>query len=144
VDLSEVGLDKCRRLAAERGVRVTTMTADLREFTIVPESWEGIVSIFCHLPRDVRARVYRAAVAGLKPGGVFVFEAYTPRQLEYGTGGPSSEALLVSLHDLLRELSGLRFILAVEKEREVLEGVYHNGVAHVVQVVGIKDGDSPS
>ncbi len=143
VDSSDVGLEKCRRLAAERGVRVTTLTADLGEFAIVPESWEGIVSIFCHLPRDVRTRLYRAAVVGLKPGGVFVLEAYTPRQLAYGTGGPSSEDLLVSLHDLQQELSGLRLIHAIETERSVLEGVYHNGIAHVVQVVGIKDADSP-
>jgi SAM-dependent methyltransferase len=141
VDSSEVGLEKARRLAAGRGVRITTLTADLRDFAIAPESWEGIVSIYCHLPRELRARVYRAAVAGLKPRGVFVLEAYTPRQLEYGTGGPSSEDLLVSLIDLQEELSGLRLTHAVEKEREVLEGVYHHGLAHVVQVVGIKVAD---
>jgi len=138
VDFSEVGLEKAKRLAVERGVRITTLTADLRDLTIEPESWEGVISIFCHLPKEVRAPLYRAVVGGLKPRGVFVLEAYTPRQREYGTGGPSAEELLVSLHDLRQELSGLQFTLAVEKEREVLEGIYHHGLAQVVQVVGVK------
>jgi SAM-dependent methyltransferase len=138
VDSSEVGLDKCRRLADERGVRVTTILADLRDFTIAPESWNGIVSIFCHLPEGIRAPLHRMAVLGLKPGGAFVLEAYTPRQLEYGTGGPSTVERMVTLPVLRDELSGLDLIHALEKEREVREGSFHTGLAHVVQVVGVK------
>jgi len=135
VDQSEVGLAKTRQRADERGVPVQTVQADLRDYPIEPGAWAGIVSIFCHLPPSIRVPLYAAVVRGLRPGGVFILEAYTPRQLGRGTGGPPSAELLVSLEDLTRELAGLEFLHACELEREVREGAYHTGLACVVQVV---------
>ncbi len=145
VDQSEVGLAKAKRLAAERGLTIETMPADLADFPIQSGAWAGIVSIFCHLPRRIRVPLYAAAVRGLQPGGVFVLEAYTPQQIGRGTGGPQDPDMLVSLADLTAELAGLDFIHARELEREVREGAYHTGVASVVQVIGVrKDADSDS
>lgn len=138
VDSSEVGLGKANQLAAEHGVSITTIVADLRDFRIEPESWDGIIAIYCHVPSDIRGPLHRAAVKGLKQGGAFVLEAFSPRQLDYGTGGPSSIDMLMSLEDLESELSGLRLVHAVEIEREVREGSRHTGLASVVQIVGIK------
>jgi SAM-dependent methyltransferase len=84
VDASGVGLRKAQRLAAERGVTIATVHADLAAFDIEPGTWDGIVSIFCHLPPALRADVHRRCVAGLRPGGVLLLEAYTPRQLGMG------------------------------------------------------------
>jgi SAM-dependent methyltransferase len=135
VDQSAVGLERARQLAQSRGVTVECVTADLAEYRIAQGAWSGIVAIFMHLPPSLRAHVYRGAVAGLAPGGVLVVEAYTPRQLAFGTGGPKIAELLVPLADLRRELKGLEFLLAQEAEREVIEGRYHHGTAAVVQVL---------
>jgi SAM-dependent methyltransferase len=135
VDQSEVGLVKARRRAEERGVRVQTQQADLRNFPIQSGAWAGIVSIFCHLPPSIRVPLHAAVVRGLHPGGVFILEAYTPQQLGRGTGGPQSLEMLASLDDLTRELAGLEFLHARELEREVREGAYHSGLASVVQLV---------
>jgi SAM-dependent methyltransferase len=140
VDASTVGLEKAERLAAERGVIIRTEVADLAAFDLDVSCWQGIVSIFCHLPPVVRADVHRRCVAGLAPGGAFVLEAFTPRQLAYGTGGPSREELLVNLATLRRELRDLRLEIAREVERDVVEGRYHTGRAAVVQLLGCKDG----
>jgi SAM-dependent methyltransferase len=86
VDQSEVGLAKTRRRAEERGVRVQTQQADLSNYPIQPGAWAGIVSIFCHLPPSIRVPLHAAVVRGLRPGGVFILEAYTPRQYGRGTG----------------------------------------------------------
>ena len=134
VDASGVGMEKAARLAASRGVRIRTRTLDLSDFNIEPGAWEGIVSIFCHLPPPLRRRVHREVVAGLRPGGLFILEAYTPRQPAYGTGGPSTPDLLMCLPDLKRELRGLDFRVAREIERVVHEGSHHTGLGHVVQV----------
>lgn len=143
VDQSEVGLAKAQRLAAERGLTIETMPADLADFPIQPGAWAGIVSIFCHLPRQIRVPLYAAAVRGLRPGGVFVLEAYTPQQIGRGTGGPQDPDMLVSLADLSAELAGLDFPHARELEREVREGQYHTGVASVVQVIGVRHHVQP-
>jgi len=138
VDSSPVGLAKAARLAEEHRVDLTTIVADLARFPIEPESWEGIVSIFCHLPPDVRQPLHAAVVAGLKPGGVLILESYTPKQLEFGTGGPKTPERTMTLEALQRELAGLDLVHARELEREVCEGIYHTGHAAVVQVVGVK------
>jgi SAM-dependent methyltransferase len=139
VDASAVGLEKARRLAAERGVRLTTLTADLRDFEIQPESWDTVISIFCHVPAAIRVPLHQAVVRGLKPGGIFVLEAFTPRQLGMGTGGPATLEMLMTLAGLRQELAGLRFIQTTELDREVVEGKFHTGLAAVVQVMGVKE-----
>jgi SAM-dependent methyltransferase len=136
VDASAVGLAKAERLADRHGVRVRTVHADLAHYQIEPGAWDGIVSIFLHLPAGLRARVHRDCVAGLRPGGVLLLEAYTPRQLQHGTGGPPSAELMMDADTLRGELAGLDFIELGEREREIREGPFHDGVGAVVQVVG--------
>jgi SAM-dependent methyltransferase len=138
VDASAVGLSKAQRLANERGVTIETRVADLADFHIKPDSWDAIVSIFCHLPSGIRRSVHHKVVAGLRPGGVFVLEAYTPTQLKLKTGGPPTADMLMTLKLLRTELAGLRFIHARELEREVIEGKFHTGRGAVVQVVAVK------
>jgi 2-polyprenyl-3-methyl-5-hydroxy-6-metoxy-1,4-benzoquinol methylase len=139
VDSSDVGLEKARQLASEKGVHITTITADLGEYQIQLNSWDAIISIFCHIPSAVRIPLHQAVVQGLKPGGVFVLEAFTPRQLEMKTGGPGSLDMLMTLASLRRELAGLRFVHAVEIDRNVVEGKFHTGQAAVVQILAVKD-----
>ncbi|MBI3568703.1 MAG: class I SAM-dependent methyltransferase [Gemmatimonadetes bacterium] len=138
VDSSPVGLAKAERLAASRNVRITTVVADLAQFEIAAGAWQGIVSIFVHLPRDLRRAVYTAAVQGLAPGGVFILEAYRPEQLRHGTGGPRSAALLPTLAELRAELDGLEFLHAAEVERSLHEGTHHDGLSAVVQIAARK------
>lgn len=78
----------------------------------------------------------------MKPGGVLILEAYTPKQLEYGTGGPPDPALLMTLADLQSELAGLEFLHGAEVVREVVEGRLHTGLGAVVQVLARKKGES--
>lgn len=134
VDFSPVGLEKARRLAAERGVTIRCVCADLAHYRIEPATWAGIVAIFAHLPAEVRRCVHRQVVGGLRPGGLFILEAYTPAQLDYGTGGPPVAELTMDLATVEAELDGLEFEIARETEREVVEGRYHTGTGHVVQI----------
>ena len=135
VDVSAAGLAKAQRLAAERGVTVTTVCADLASFALEPGAWQGIVSIFAHVPVDVRQRVHAALPQSLAPGGVLLLEAYRPQQVGRGTGGPSDDERMLDLARLRAELGGLEWLLAREVERDVIEGRCHTGPASVVQLV---------
>lgn len=138
VDGSAVGLRKAGELARARGVAINIVHADLRELEIVPQVWDGILACFCHLPVTLRRPLHQAAVRGLKPGGIFILEAFSKEQLAYGTGGPQAPDLLMALDELKQELAGLEFLRAVQIEREVREGQGHTGLASVVQILGIK------
>ena len=138
VDSSQVGLKKAKALAGQRGVQIETCVADLADFEIVPESWDAIISIYCHVDVSIRHALHRKVSAGLRRGGVLVLEAYRPEQLAYGTGGPPALEKLMSLAQLREELAGLEFQHALELEREVIEGQLHTGIGAVVQIIAVK------
>ena len=138
VDSSAVGLAKARALAAERGVHIETVVEDLARFDLGVDRWDGIVSIWCHNPPEVRTRLHRSVVAALRPGGVLLLESYTPKQLDYKTGGPRTPELMMTAAGAREELAGLELIVAEEKLREVHEGTYHDGTSAVLQVIARK------
>ena len=135
VDQSEAGLAKARRLAAARGVEIEAVRADLGNYTIKAGVWSGIIATFAHLPPTIRRQVHAQAVRGLRPGGTFVLEAYTPAQLAFDTGGPKSLELLMTLASLREELAGLELLVGRELERDVIEGDGHTGRGAVVQIL---------
>jgi 2-polyprenyl-3-methyl-5-hydroxy-6-metoxy-1,4-benzoquinol methylase len=139
VDGSEVGLSKAKKLAEANGVTIELVQADLAGFDIGENHWDGIVSIFCPLPSALRKAMHKKVVAGLKPNGVFLSEAYTPNQLKYGTGGGKSADTMTSKESLILELAGLKFIHLIELERDVVEGIYHTGLGAVVQAIASKE-----
>jgi SAM-dependent methyltransferase len=133
-----VGLEKARKLAEQFGVAIETIVADLADYKIEADAWDSIVSISCHVHRDLRKRLHRDVVAGLRTGGTFLLEAYTPDQLEFDTGGPPSAEFLMDVESLKEELDGLEFLHAEELVRDVVEGTHHTGKAAVVQVLARK------
>lgn len=139
VDASLVGLNKARKLAEENGVVVALIHADLADYDLGENKWDGIVSIFCPLPSSLRKNLYKRVIAGLKQNGVFLLEAYTPDQLKHGTGGGNSADVMQSKESLRNELAGLTFNHLVELERNVIEGVYHTGIGAVVQAIATKE-----
>lgn len=139
VDASIVGLNKARKLAEENGVVVEFIHADLADYDLGENRWDGIVSIFCPLPSSLRKQLYKKVEAGLKRSGVFLLEAYTPDQLKHGTGGGSSADVMQSKESLRVELAGLKFRHLIELEREVIEGSYHTGLGAVVQAIASRE-----
>lgn len=143
VDTSIVGLHKAQKWAEANGVTVNWVHADLADYDFGNHEWDGIVSIFCPLLPAVRKKMYDKLQLGLKQGGIFLLEAYTPEQLLYGTGGGHSVDFMQSKKMVRTELHSLTFQHLVELERNVIEGIYHTGLGSVVQAVAIKPKTTP-
>jgi cyclopropane fatty-acyl-phospholipid synthase-like methyltransferase len=95
VDQSIIGLNKALNLARERQTTIKVEQADLEQYQIAPDTYNGVISIFGHFNPNVRRRIHVQAVDGLKKGGFFVLEAYSKEQLAYNTGGPKSLEMLI-------------------------------------------------
>lgn len=141
MDLSDVGLNKALKLASERGVEISTQIADLADYEFGKGEWDGIVSIWAHMPKTVRQYVHAQIAPALKPNGIFIVEAYTEQQLDMeAVGGPpaAQKERFNSLKNMQIELAELEEIVGVEKHRMVSEGTGHHGLSAVVQYVGRK------
>ena len=138
VDASSVGLNKAQKLAEKRGVQIETRVADLSDYDLGLEQWQGIVSIFCHLPPELRQTVHARIAPALAPQGCLLLEGYTPDQLAYGTGGPPSVDLLYHPAMLQQDFSDLTVTWLEAKVRDVSEGSGHTGPGAVVQLIARK------
>lgn len=138
VDGSPFAVEKAKQLAEQRGVTVENIVADLGEFDLGESQWDGIVSIFCHLPPALRQRVHAQIPKALKPNGLFLLESYRPEQLGYKTGGPQVAEMTINLDNLKDEIQGLICLMKQETVRDVTEGSLHTGMAAVTNFIAKK------
>lgn len=138
LDFSDVAQTKGRKLAAEKGVEVDFQLQDLAQWVLDPDpepQWDGVVWIFSHLPSTLRARVCQAVTRRTKPGGILVYEAYTPAQPGLGSGGPKDRDMLMTRDDVLADWPDWRLDVRLV-ERRIFEGPAHQGLSSVVQALG--------
>ncbi|WP_432464271.1 class I SAM-dependent methyltransferase [Agarivorans sp. QJM3NY_33] len=136
VDISNVAIQKLERLAKENNVVIETICADLATFDLGESKWDGIVSIYCHLPPTLRQDLYSRIELAIKPSGVFLLEGYRPEQLVYKTGGPPVASMMISKETLIKELPNFSFRHLEALDRVVNEGINHHGIGAVIQAIG--------
>lgn len=139
VDFSEKALQKSRQLAESRGVALRTELADLYAWNWGEERFDVIVAIFIQFASSAQRPVLHAAMRqALKPGGLLLLQGYTPRQLEYRTGGPSNVDNLYTAEDLRRDFGNLEILELREHDDEIREGPGHSGMSALVDLVARK------
>jgi len=138
VDFSEAGFKKATLLAEKKQVDLNYIISDLSEFDFGLEKWDGIVSIFCHLSPDLRSIVHQKIQTGLRPGGIFIIEAYHPKQLEFSSGGPKDLQMLYTEEILRSNFRNLEWIKLENNLVEIFEGQGHHGLSCVLDGVARK------
>jgi len=139
MDQSAVGMENTAKLAAERSVKVETVVGDLETYPMGESHWAGIVSVWAHVPPALRKMVHAQVTTALRPGGVFVLDAYAPAHLQRpGKGGPPVEAMLMTPQTVREEVAGLHCEMCQQVERDVDEGLYHQGPSTTTQVVAVR------
>ncbi|MGC4116407.1 MAG: methyltransferase domain-containing protein [Myxococcales bacterium] len=136
VDASSVGLEKARKLAAKAGVSVATTISDLASYQPAEGAYDAVVLIYLHLPPALRPRVHLLAQKALKPGGVVILEAFTPRQLGRKSGGPPVAEMLYEPAQVAADFPAVLWDTLAETEVVLDEGTLHRGSAMVVRALG--------
>lgn len=141
MDSSRNAVLKARALAAERGVEVDFHEADIAKWDWAADQFDLVVAIFIQfLDPQARKDVFQGMIRTLKPGGHLLLHGYTPKQLEYGTGGPR---VLENLYTegLLREaFNGMEIVSLRSYDREIDEGDGHSGMSALIDLVARKPG----
>jgi SAM-dependent methyltransferase len=119
VDFSDVALENARQLAAERGVEVELIQADVREWEPPGAAFDLVAVLYLQLPADERRLVLGRAAAAVAPGGTLLVVGHDLQNLNGGWGGPKDPGVLLTPDDVAAELPGLE----IETAERVLRPV---------------------
>jgi 2-polyprenyl-3-methyl-5-hydroxy-6-metoxy-1,4-benzoquinol methylase len=135
-DVADRAVEKARAFAVREGVSVNFAVADCDGFAWPEAMYDGVAAIFVQFADpDMRARLFGRIVRSLTPGGILILQGYTPRQLEYRTGGPPILSHLYTRELLVSAFAEMSIIALRDYEAEVHEGQGHSGRSALVGLV---------
>jgi 2-polyprenyl-3-methyl-5-hydroxy-6-metoxy-1,4-benzoquinol methylase len=135
-DIAPRGVAKARALAARSGVAVDYHVASVEDWPWTAAAFDVVVAIFVQFAAPaVRERLFAGMLQTLKPGGWLLLQGYTPRQIEYRSGGPPRTEHLYT-PALLRTAFAAHEIVELREHDDVLaEGTQHAGMSALIDCV---------
>jgi cyclopropane fatty-acyl-phospholipid synthase-like methyltransferase len=135
-DIAEEGIAKAQKLADARGVSVELRHLDLQGWQWPEAEFDAVVAVFIQFaPPAFRDEIFAGMKRAVRPGGIALLHGYTPKQLEYRTGGPPVVEQLYT-EALLRSAFSDWELLRIEAyERELDEGEGHKGRSAIIDMI---------
>ena len=136
-DFSQKAREKAQELANTYDVNINYHISSIEDF-YTDHQFDAVAVIFLHLPPETRRKMHHKLIGFLKPGGHFILEAFSKKQIGYQTGGPRNLDLLYAGQDVAEDLKSLELIHYKEKLKTIQEGNFHDGKAEVIQLIARK------
>lgn len=139
MDISPVGADKARRLAAERGVTVDIRVADVLEWDWGSGEYDLVVAIFIQfLGPEQRDSVFAGMASTLRSGGRLMIHGYRPEQIALGTGGPKLPENMYTEELLTTCFAGMNVEHVASYDAVLEEGAGHRGESALIDFIATK------
>lgn len=139
IDFSPAAQAKARSLAEKRGVSLTIEQADVHNWAYPEAAFDVVVEIFTQFSTPAeRPQKWAGMRRALKSGGLLIVEGYTPKQIEYGTGGPRQAEHLYTRAMLEEAFGDFADVVIVQEELEIWEGDGHGGMSAVIGLTARK------
>jgi SAM-dependent methyltransferase len=136
MDGSAVAIAKARALSSSRRATVDFHHADIAAWRWAPDAYDAVLAVFIQFaPPPLRSGIHAGIARTLRPGGLLLMHGYAPRQIGYGTGGPSSAENMYTLPVLLADFPGWEVLHAADRDVVLDEGPAHVGKSAVVDFV---------
>ena len=140
VELSTVAVEKARRLASNRKTELHFLVADMLAPDWPPpvmhDNFDWVLGIFIQFAGPTERPQQFAAMKRLtRPGGRILLQGYTPKQLEYRTGGPSAVENLYTRELLQEAFADWEIEELTDYEDEVDEGAGHKGRSALIGLI---------
>lgn len=138
LEFAPSAIAKARKLAEARGVAVDFQQVDVLKHDW-PATYDLVFGIFIQFvgPAD-RARLFDGMQRSTRPGGLILLHGYTPKQLDYGTGGPRAVENLYTEELLRQAFNGWDILECRSHERVLDEGKVHSGMSALIDFAARK------
>jgi cyclopropane fatty-acyl-phospholipid synthase-like methyltransferase len=140
LEFAPTAIERAEALAHSKGVTVDFRQTDLlRDDWVEEGNYDLVVGVFIQFvgPED-RARQFDGMKDSCKPGGLVLLHGYTPKQLEFGTGGPPFAENMYTEAQMRADFAGWEILECRAYEREVQEGRGHVGMSALLDFVARK------
>ena len=143
IEFSAVAIEKARRLAAGRRAEVRFVLADMLAPdwppVVLHGAFDWVIAIFIQFtgPKE-RERQFAVLKLLAQAGGRILLQGYTPKQLDYGTGGPSAVENLYTEEMLRAAFGDWKIEELVEYEDHMAEGMGHKGRSALIGLIARK------
>ncbi|HPE74811.1 MAG TPA: methyltransferase domain-containing protein [Draconibacterium sp.] len=137
-DQSIEGKRKAELLALKKGVSFDYRIEDYELMDYPRESFDCVALIFAHMNPVKREVYHKKLISFLKPGGILILEGFSKNQIHNKTGGPRDIDMLFSEKEMNTDFASCSKLSISETETELNEGPFHQGMASVIHVFGIK------
>ena len=135
VDISDIAIEKCNKLAEERNTTVNAVVADLTNYDMGEAQFDLVTKFYYYEPS-----IFPRIIDTLKPGGMFILEQFSIDHLKYretSRFGPRNPGYLIKPNELLDHFKSLRILYYEDTVVELDEGM-HKGTAAVIRLIAQK------
>ena len=146
-EICQVAIDRAKKLAQESNAYVEIVECDILTdewpMKCDQDSFDWVIGIFIQFANtEERKKLFSFMKAMTKPNGRILLLGYTPKQLEYKTGGPSAIENLYT-QELLRDaFQDWDLEELVEYEKDISEGIGHKGMSALIGMIARKPSGS--
>lgn len=142
-DISPVAIAKAKKLALTQNVESNFICADMlcEKFStnIKQDQFDWVIGIFIQFTNaETRLKQFEIMKSLTARGGRILLQGYTPKQLEYKTGGPPMLENLYTKEILKNAFSDWEIEELLEYELTIKEGIGHHGKSALIGMIARK------
>ncbi len=142
-DQSEEGKNKAELLALKKEVEIDYLISDVENVTYPKESFDTLVLVYAHFPKEKRKEFHQKLALLLKKNGTLIIEGFSTKHSDYqnnnpNIGGPKDIGMLYDLEELKSDFKNFEFVESYQTETKLNEGLYHIGKASVIRILATK------
>ena len=141
-DISLEGKKKALKLAARENVEIKYEVGDFFDLGVINKKYESAALIFAHFPLSILSKYHKKIGDLIIQNGMIILEGFSKNHLklreENPNIGPNKSEMLFSKESIQKDFSDFEIIQLEEKQVELKEGNFHNGIGSVIRFIGRK------
>ncbi len=141
-DISLEGKKKALKLAARENVMIKYEVGDFFDLDVINKKYESAALIFAHFPPSILSKYHKKIGDLIIQNGMIILEGFSKNHLklrkENSNIGPNKSEMLFSTESIHKDFLDFEIIQLEEKQVELKEGDFHNGIGSVIRFIGRK------